>query len=166
MAEQIRLRKALNDYAKRLDQKLSAELIKQGHRASSALFNSVAVQVKEDFNGFTLEESHLFYGRFMDTGVKASRVKINRIMIDKLSTWVKLKGFTRKNNQTWKSLAFAVANSMKKKGINPKPSKQKWLTNTIKKEESYILKIITEAAAEDVDIILTNMIRETEKQLQ
>ncbi len=158
------LEQAFELLADRLDQKLSGALISQGHKASSALFNSVALEVRKTFNGIVLEESHLHYGRFVDQGVKANRVKISGAMIEKLATWVKLRNFRRRKNQTWHGVAWAVAKSMKKKGINPKAEKQGWLTKTIEKQNEYIIKTISEAAEQDILITIDNMITDVQKQ--
>jgi len=158
------LEQAFELLADRLDQKLSGALISQDHKHTGKLLESIELDIRKTFNGMVLEESHLKYGRAMDEGVPASKVKINGAMIENLARWVKFRNFRRSKNQTWKGVAFNVAKKMKKKGINPKKSKQGWLTRTLKDQNDYIIKTISEAAEQDILITIDNMITDAQKQ--
>jgi hypothetical protein len=58
---------------------------------------------------------------FVEHGVRASNVKPGRKMIDALTAWVKRKGIVAKKGKgsaaAARGMAFAIAKSMKKKGI-------------------------------------------------
>jgi len=53
----------------------------------------------------------------IEYGVRASNVKAGRKMIEALTAWVKRKGFGGKKGADAASIAWAIAMSMKKKGI-------------------------------------------------
>jgi len=55
------------------------------------------------------------WASIIEFGVRAGNVKIGRAMIDALSKWVERKGIAGKADS--RGVAFAIANSMKKKGI-------------------------------------------------
>ena len=53
---------------------------------------------------------------FIDFGVRAENVKPGKKMIDALAAWVERKGLVSKGESA-RSIAFAIANRMKKRGI-------------------------------------------------
>tara|TARA_R100000808_G_C2126255_1_gene136464 strand:- start:279 stop:767 length:489 start_codon:yes stop_codon:yes gene_type:complete len=157
------LEEAFEILADRLDRELSLKLINQDHKHTGRLLESIEFEIIKTFNGIALQESHLNYGRAMDQGVPANKVKISAEMINNLTRWVRFRNFKRSKNQTWKSVAFNVAKKMKRVGINPKKTKQGWLTNTLKEQNDFIIKTLTEAAEKDILITIDNMITQTKK---
>ena len=79
------------------------------------------------------------YGMFVDKGVSGTKTKYNTMFsysnklpsISSLEKWAQGKGLPLKDNMTYKSLAFAIAKSIQRKGIRPtlfltKPFQAMW----------------------------------------
>lgn len=105
------------------------ELEDQGHRATGRLIASVVAKVKAMMNDIELELSHLDYGIIVNTGLSPERVPYSRgsgakssKFIDALMGWIRLKGIAGGLEKTVRSIAFAMATTMKKEGIPTKGS--------------------------------------------
>ena len=150
-----------------LKRELIRELISQGHRATGSLIKSIEMIIEQRLKAVTLSGEFLFYGEFLDRGRKSGRRKVP---IDVLVEWIKQKQFQIDVNKI-RGVAFAIQTTIFKEGIPTSKSKslfQKrtgWLTDTLKDSEREIFAQIQKGANEEIDILFTNIVRDTNAKL-
>lgn len=112
----------LNDLGDFLANALAKELIAQGHRATGSLAKSIEYNVVAFRNTIALEISYLEYGRFVETGVSASRIPYGKKTgaktskyIQALIEWVKIKRLATGLEAV--GLAFGIARKHKQEGM-------------------------------------------------
>lgn len=136
--------------------KLARELIAQGHRGSSKLIESLEGTVKKIPDGFEIVISGNNYAKFVDQGVKASRIPYRRgrgrggksKYIQALIAY-----FTKKGAADPKAAAFATANKHKKEGMPTRASfkfsktgkRTEFIDEMLKKHEENIFDQMAEA---------------------
>ena len=121
---------ALQDFAKYVIQQSRSNLSKGNKNASKELYNSLGSDVEKTSNGYSLAFNMADYGKFQDKGVSGTEKKYNTPYKytnkmpppSKLDKWIVRKGIAPRNKgkfQSRKSLQFAIARSIYKKGIKP-----------------------------------------------
>ncbi len=151
-----------------LTRQLKDELKRQGHELTGKLIDSVNSKVKRFVDKIELRGSMFFYGRFMEEGVKPEQIKspFAPARIEGLTKWVQIKFAV--DAKKAKGIAFAIATIHKKVGMpsrNKKfaPEKTSFLTKTLDKNEDRITRSIEDGTTQQLDILLTNVIRDTQK---
>jgi len=97
-------------------EEMKKEVLDQGHKDTGKLINSMRYDMIVQSNAIEVTFYYVFYGRFVNDGVKASKVRYPiKILID----WFKRKGLTGKNAT---SAAWATRAKHKKEGIPTKKS--------------------------------------------
>lgn len=92
---------------------LQMELLSQGHVASEALFNSIECVTDKTLSAFDFNANALFYAPFVNDGRKMG---VKGIPLETLISWIRLRKFELHGKKE-ASVAFAVQNSIKQKGI-------------------------------------------------
>jgi len=96
---------------------LQEEIINQGHKDTSKLLKSLQYDIIYKSNAIEIIFSYIFYGRFVNDGVPASKVNYPiQIMID----YLKRKGVIKSKKD--EGIAYAVRAKHKKEGIPTKAS--------------------------------------------
>ncbi len=150
-----------------LKRELVRSLLSQGHRATGELARSIEMIVKDRLDAVTLTGEFLFYGKFIDTGRKPGTRKVP---IDALIEWIKQKQFQIDIDKV-RGVAFAIQKTIFKEGIPTRRSKSLfqertgWLTDTLKESEQEIFNQISKGANEEIDILFTNLVRDTNAKL-
>jgi len=121
---------ALQDFAKYVIQQSRSNLSKGNKNSSMELYNSLGSDVEKTSKGYSLAFNMADYGKFQDKGVSGTENKYNTPYKytnkmpppSKLDKWIVRKGIAPRNKgkfQSRKSLQFAIARSIYKKGIKP-----------------------------------------------
>lgn len=92
---------------------LQMELLSQGHVASEALFNSIECVTQKTLSSFDFTAQSAYYAEFVNDGRKKG---VRGIPLDTLIRWIRLRKF-KLHGKKEASVAFAVQNSIKQKGI-------------------------------------------------
>jgi len=118
-----------NEFAFEIATLFIDELRAQGHKATGQLIASVVVRVQERLNELELTMSHLQYGVVVNNGVSPEKVPYSRgsgaktsKFIDALVAWIRFKGIAGGIDKKVRSIAFAMANAMKRDGIGTRGS--------------------------------------------
>jgi len=155
-------------------------LINQGHRNTGALLASMQTIV----NQAAAELYGAEYGLAQETGIKAenhpfwSKGSGNTMgYIDAIAEWVRNKGIEGDIVKS-KGIAFAIAKRQSGRGLNNgsptgmhsdggvfQSSKQGWLSSATKETATQVDEIISEGALKSIDLIVTNMIKEANRNL-
>lgn len=160
---------SIGDFLKR---ELITELISQGHKLTGTLIDSIEHKVKISVRQIELEGRMIFYGRFVDTGIKATNIPFSGTggggksqYITALINWVKLKFSV--DAVKAKGIAFAIAHTHAKVGMPSSkggfaPEKTSFLTKTLQINESRIVRDIENATEQQLDVLFTNVIRRSQ----
>lgn len=149
-------------------EKLGTELVKQGHKATGKLLESIKVELKE--NPTSLIGSFEDYGIFVDTGVR--NVRPGRAYIEAIIRWLRAVGI-QGGIKELTSIAFAIRATHLKEGIPSRDSRKfssapgqrriGWMTETLNENEQEIAKRIDEVFFFEVDVIVENFVRQSNK---
>ena len=139
-----------------------AELQAQGHANTGGLVDSIEGVIINRTNFVQLDGMFNFYGRFVDTG---RRTGVRKVPIYALMQWIRQKGFESDAKKV-KGMAFAIQKSIFNKGISTPQSwkgtsTRDWMTKTLTKNESRIADDIFNSVDSALDIIIDNLVRET-----
>lgn len=158
-----------------LKAEMIAELVRQGHKITGGLINSITTEINNGTDYIQLDGAFVYYGRFVDTGRRAGA---KRVPIDVLVEWIKAKGFQASAEQTegknfnvdkWrKGLAFAIQKTIFDKGISTSASwkgesTKNWMTGTLERNEKRIEKDVFEATEITMELIINNMLLDIQK---
>lgn len=138
------------------------ELQRQGHAVTSDLINSIDKTILKGTNFIREDVSFVFYGKFVDTGRKAG---VRKVPISVLEEWIIKKGFESDAKKV-KGMAFAIQKTIFDKGISQPESWRGtdtagWMTNVLEKNEERIAEDVFNAVNEAMDVIITNIVRDT-----
>lgn len=170
MASNQKKVEALRILGLELEEALGSELIRQGHRLTGALIQSISVKIFERFDSLGLEGIFNDYGIFLDTGVSKDKIPFSgatgrggkSLYITGLINWVRLK--FKVNAKKAKGIAFAIAHTHKKKGMPAGGDKFKgWMTKTLNAKERRISDLIGAAAEQDIVIVINNIVTGAQK---
>lgn len=92
---------------------LQMELLNQGHVASEALFNSIECVTRKTLSAFDFTAQSVYYAQFVNDGRKKG---VKGIPLGTLLNWIRLRKFELHGKKE-ASVAFAIQNSIKQKGI-------------------------------------------------
>lgn len=173
MAEFKIIESALASIGDFLRREFISELISQGHKLTGALIDSIENEVKRLVDRIELEGRMNFYGRFIDTGVGAGNIPFSGTggggkskYITGLINWVKIKFAV--DAKKAKGIAFAIAHTHRKVGMPSSsgrfaPEKTSFLTKTLDQNEDRINRTIEDATTQQLEVLLTNVIRGSQK---
>lgn len=150
------LQKLLEAFSKKVVKEARQNLTKQKINASKKLYNSLKYDIKVSKNSLEASLTAEDYMPFIDKGVSGTEKKYNtpfsyknkRPPASAFDGWMVRKGIAPRNNKgqftNRKSLGFAIANSVYKKGIKPtnfftKPLEQNLKNLDIEILETYSL---------------------------
>jgi hypothetical protein len=153
----------LGDYLVKL---LQQELLEQGHAGRGTgdkLMNSIRSEVKEAIGLTFVEGSMEFYGKFVDYG---RRKKVRRVPIFALEEWIKRVNIPLRENQSAKSMAFAIQNKIYNEGIPTLGSKKiaskrtNFIQDALDKGMKRIMSDIEKYTFKTIDKTVENTVRE------
>jgi len=126
------VQKELNKFGRYVVQQSRSNLTRGKKNASKELYNSIGFDLEVFPNSFSFFFEMEEYGEFQDKGVNGKEKKYNapfsytnkRPPAKVFERWIKTKGIKGRDKKTGrfitnKSLSFAIANSVYKKGIKP-----------------------------------------------
>lgn len=137
-----------------IKKKMQERLEIQKHKDTGKLIDTIKVVYENGYIIAYIED----YGIYVNWGRRPGG-KMPPISV--LENWVRRKNFVLKDGQNYRSLAFAIAQSIKKKGIPAKPYKVWKEGNTIKRV-GWIDDVIKEDLPEAVKIMSKELRREIE----
>lgn len=105
----------LQQIAQYLSDTMQMELLNQGHTASEALFNSIQSVIDQTLTGITISTQALYYAKFVNEGRKPGT---KGVPIDVLVEWIRRRRLNMEGKRE-RSLAFAMQQSIRDKGIKP-----------------------------------------------
>lgn len=150
----------LTALAEHLKEKLRNELISQDHIAKGNLLNSIDVYVEKEVERWTVKGGMLDYGITQDTGAPPGTYVSVAVLLE----WIRDKKLNVKDR-----VGFAIATSRKIYEVgtptNGDPKKKRWISGTLENEAVEIERYVREAAYEEFEIIVNNMIEKTQKEL-
>ncbi len=159
MAKDVeRLKRGANDIAKFLKIETQRTLKEKGKSASGELIKTIEVVVKAQVGSIIIEESHVFYGDFVDKGRKKGGKKVP---IDALEEWIKQKKFSVAVDKI-RGTAFAIQTNIFKFGIKP----TNWIDETVRRTDTKVVQMVEKAASEQLEIIIDEIFKETDKRFK
>jgi len=167
-----KLGKVLGDY---LIVKLGQELRDQGHNLTGDLIGSLEYRVRSSTGKMVVEFLANDYGVYLNTGVSASRIPHSPRGRRRGGTSLYIQGLIRYAERRMGlrgreavGVAFAIARAHKREGMptsaSYRYSKNKrrtgWVDAILKQEEAEIERVVREFVGRELDILLTNFIRQ------
>lgn len=158
----------LNSIGQFIVSEMIAELSQQGHRATGKLIESLDYDITESKDVTMLDISFLDYGRYVETGRRAGARKVP---IQALVDWVITKGIASGNTNVLR-VAYAIQTKIFQEGIPTRGSlkfslsgkRDKWFSEVVNVElEEMVFNEIEQAAVEQVDVFLDNMVVKWQK---
>lgn len=153
-----RLIKGANEIAKFLKIETQKTLLSKGKKASGELIKTIEVVVREQVGSIIIEESHVFYGDFVDKGRKKG---VKRVPIDALEDWIKAKNFSFAAGNI-RGTAFAIQTNIFKFGIKP----TNWIDETVSRTDTKVVQMVEKAASEQLEIIIDQIFKETDRKFK
>lgn len=144
---------------------LGKELVKQDHKNTGNLINSLDYELQGRGDLLSLVITSLPYGENVNTGRRRGGKKVP---INVLVEWIKQKGIET-NNKKAVGIAFAIQKSIEKKGIPSKPY-TKWKSGNSKKRVEFvddtlerinneIISRLTEDVFKTVEVQIDNLVK-------
>ena len=142
---------------------LQGELLRQGHKLTGSLAQSIEYETKKAANSISLVYSFNNYGLALNDGIKPANIPYRRgsgakksKYIEGLKRWVKLKfGYSR---QRAERVAFAIASKQKKQGY-PLTGKIGWINITLETSAKEIQEFIDRWAAAQIEDLVEQQIK-------
>jgi len=153
-----RLIKGANGIAFFLETETRKTLISKGKKASGELIKTIEVVVKELVSSIIIEESHVFYGDFVDKGRKKG---VKRVPVDALEAWIKARGFSSGVDNI-RGTAFAIQTNIFKFGIKP----TNWIDETVSRTDTKVVQMVDRVASEQLEIAIDQIFKETDKRFR
>lgn len=165
--------------AKFLVDTIGENLVRQGHKRTGKLLNSIEFVVVNNFRelGFDIYMEH--YGAIVDKGVKAERIPFTigsgakkSKYIEALIRWAKTFSFIQSHKEA-KSFAFAVAMKHKKEGMPTQGSfrfsetgeRTDFFTGVLEDNEDKITDMLLESIGNEFQFILDDLINDFQQSL-
>lgn len=121
----------LNDLREKVVEFVREELTEQGHNLTGNLLNSVSTRQVSSGDEITILVEHLAYGRFVDQGVRPSRIPFSpgsgartSKYIEGLKEFVRLRRIAGPLESDILGAAFAIAKKHKKEGMPTRASRR------------------------------------------
>ena len=115
----ITLEQALQRVGEELKATMQEELKSNGSYNTGDLADSITYEVRENGLEYQLVRRMLAYGNYVDQGIGRGPGK--QPPVRDIMDWIQLKKIPVPANLTIESFAFAIANSIGKRGTNPRP---------------------------------------------
>lgn len=166
----------VTEIEKFLKEQLTKTLRVQGHYMTGKVAKEIKLVVEETTRGTSLLLYTLKYGKYLETGTPASKVKFSpgsgkghSEYIDALVGWVE-----KRQNLTGKealSRAFQIAYTHKREGIPSVRSKRwsktgertEWISNTFRDNKGPLTEIIRRSIRGNIEFRLISMIKKFDK---
>lgn len=129
----------LNELVEKLKTDIKASLEKQKHVASGKLLDSIDVKIQEAASELNIIGYQEDYGKYVDAGRKP---RVKGVPVEVLEEWIKVINIASESKEV-RSIAFAIQNSIKEKGIPAKPY-SKWKEGNSIKRIDYLDEILNE----------------------
>ena len=167
------IKEGLNNAIQLIVKEARNNLVQQGHVMTGELKNSVGGMVKSEADGLVAEISFLKYGLAQDTGIKAGKIPYSRgsgasrsKYIQGLIKFVKMK--IESNEKKAKGIAFAIAQTHKRKGMhtkngNPAPQQQGWFSKAVESQQSAIEDVVQAAIFANFETLFNTAIDEANR---
>ena len=157
--------KLLQDIIDFLIVQLRGELLRQGHKFTGALSESIEGVVKKSIDSTRIDFLILQYGHSLNKGIKPSRIpytpgsgRKKSKYIQGLMNWVKRKlGYSKKRAER---IAFAIASAQKRKGY-PLTGKIGWIDITLKETEKELQEKISIWVQAQLEDLIDQLIKES-----
>lgn len=153
-----RLIKGADEIAKFLKIETQKTLKEKGKDASGELIKTIEVIAREQANSIIIEETHVFYGDFVDKGRKKG---VKKVPIDALEEWIKQKNFSFAAGNI-RGAAFAIQTNIFKFGIKP----TNWIDDTLRRTEAKVVQMVERVASEQLEIIIDQIFKETDRKFK
>lgn len=145
------------------------ELEAQGHKMTGDLYNSIKYEVKAETSKVLIEYSLYDYGMVQNYGIKPENIKIGKGLIDGLTKFVEKR--IGKSGKEATSIAFAIANKMKKEGMPTKNAfkytkngrRTNFIGEGIKEATPKVIETINKVFSEVVNMIMVQAFTEISK---
>ena len=140
---------------------LGKELIKQNHRSTGKLIESLDYEVRMGGDLFSIIISSLNYGQFVNTGRKPHSKKVP---IPVLVEWIRQKGIAT-NNKKVLGIAFAIQKTIEKEGSPTRNRIAKhgkgveFIDDTLDRINSELNILVFNLLQKRVDIALRNLVQ-------
>lgn len=170
-----KLKAMLETIGEYLTDALGNELIAQGHQATGDLVKSIASEIGAFQNILFVEVQYNYYGRFLETGIPASRIPFGGAStgaktskyIQGLMNWIRVKGLERDTKKV-KGFAFAIARTHKKYGYVSPNSRQFSSNGRVLRFQSEVLyqaipdiqQIIKDTFSGGLELIINDLINQ------
>ena len=171
------MKEALEKAIKVIMEEGKRKLVSQGHVDTGRLIASLEEKVYEASVELWGEE----YGLAQETGIKAENHPFKNVggisnYIEAITEWVMRKGMESDILKA-RGIAFAIGKSQSGRGTSKSgtgmhstngafdQSKQGWLTAAINNTQSEVDFIIEEGVGKNIDLIITNLIKESQRNL-
>lgn len=158
---------------------IGENLVRQGHKRTGKLLNSIEFVVVNNFRelGFDIYMEH--YGAIVDKGVPANRIPFTigsgakkSKYIDALIRWAKTFTFITSHKEA-KSFAFAVAMKHKKEGMPTSGSyafsdtgdRTEFFTGVIEAKELIVEEMLLDIIGREIEIVLDDIVNDIQKVL-
>jgi hypothetical protein len=125
--------KAIETYCKRIVKRAKSNLRRKNKLASGSLYDSITYRINKRNSSFQFEYAQ--HGEFVEKGRRRGIMP----PVEPIAKWIKQRGL---NLSPW-----AVAKSIKKKGIKPYP----FISNEIDKSQEELHDLLLQAYQRDID---------------
>lgn len=162
---------AANQLSVILHREVITQLIAAGKDASGTLIESVQLEVDTFVDKIVITESHEFYGEWVDKGIRpsgaSSRPKRKRVKGERLpktqfllalEEWIRIRRFSIAVNKV-AGIAWVIRKNIFEFGVPATNFIQKTLDESSQK----ITKIIFDAAEEQINVLLINLVNKTQQ---
>lgn len=152
------------------------ELTNQGHRATGQLIDTLENPVTDTSVGIAIDGMMNRYGLALEKKRQPGKPPPVSVLIK----WIRTKGISSPKRTT-RQIAFAIQEAIRREGIpttgrrtpNGKGSfrfskvgrRTAWITQTLKQAEGLIDKRTFEAVGAEADVVISNLVRDIEKNL-
>ena len=141
----------MNRTGELITDKMIDTLISNGSLATGQLARGISYEVLETPQTTTLQISIPGYGEFVDKG---RRVGAKMPPVQPIIDWAKVKRISTPQYTT-EQMGWAIAKSIAKKGIRPKP----FIENSIQFVLTNFTQELTQAGAQDINNIITTEVK-------
>ena len=141
LTERDILKRGLQNIGSKLVEATKAELLRQGHKSTGGLLNSVEFKMSEkngDIEGMVLGFK---YGIFVDQGVRKG-VKLGRLYLEAIQQWAQREGIVSSEKEAV-GFSHALRYVHQEEGIPTQAQRQKgkklgWFTDTLEAQRKQI----------------------------
>lgn len=155
------LTRVLNEYAEYFIQEVRDNIANYGAFATNNLRNNLKSFIEIGDDNFSIKIMIEDYWKYVEGGTKGTvtspegaKYKAHFPPVTVIKDWIEVKGLSKGNKQDDLSFAFAICNSIEKRGIKPKPFFTEAKEATYKAFEERINYAVMEDVKEYVEKVL------------